>query len=58
MSAALAQHISSVAAVERFISERGAALERQGTEPSARRKVRGRIQAREAIATLGTLTPL
>ncbi len=53
-----AQHISSVAAVERFVSERGAALERQGTEPSALRQVRGRIQAREANATLGTLTPL
>jgi len=56
MSTALAQHISSVAAVERFISERGAALERQGTESSGlRQQVRGCIQAREANATLGTL---
>ena len=40
-----AQHVSSVAAVERFISEIGAALERRGTEPSALRRVRERIQA-------------
>ena len=58
MTTAPAQHISSVAAVERFISERGAALERQGTEPSVLRQVRGRIQAREANATVRTLTPL
>ena len=58
VTTAPAQDISSIAAVERFISERGAALERQGTEPSALRQVRGRIQAREANATLGTLTPL
>ena len=59
VTTAPAQHISSVAAVERFISERGAALERQGTEPSALRQVvRGRIQAREAKATLGTLHSL
>ena len=45
-----AQHVSSVAAVERFISEIGAALERRGTEPSALRRVRKRIQAREANA--------
>ena len=48
-----AQHISSVVAVERFISERGAALGRQGTEPSALRQMRGRIQAREANASAG-----
>ena len=39
-----AQHVTSVAAVERFISEIGAALERRGTEPSALRRVRERIQ--------------
>ena len=42
-----AQHISSVAAVERFISEIGVALERRGTEQRALRRVRERIQARE-----------
>ena len=41
-----AQHVSSVAAVERFISEIGAALERRDTEPSALRRVREHIQAR------------
>ena len=45
-----AQHISSLAAVERFISETGAALERRGTEPSTLRRVRERIQAREVNA--------
>ena len=53
-----AQHISSVAAVERSISGTGAALELRGVEPSALRRVRERIQAREANATLGALTPL
>ena len=53
-----AQHVSSVAAVEWFISEIGAALERRGTEPSALRRVRKRIQAREANAAQETLTPL
>ena len=57
VTTAPAQHISSVAAVERFISEKGAALERQGIEPSALWQVRGRIQAREANTTLGILTP-
>ena len=52
------QHVSSLAAVECFISEIGAALERRGTEPSALRRVRERIQAREANAAQGTLTPL
>ena len=55
---ASAQHFSSVAAVERFISEIGAALERRGTEPSALRRVRERIQAREANAAQEPLTPL
>jgi len=50
-----AQPISSVAAVERFISEKGAALERRGTEPSALRRVRDCIQAREANAAQETL---
>ena len=45
-----AQHISSVAAVERFISEMGAALKRRGAEPIALRRVRERIQARGANA--------
>ena len=54
VTTAPAQHISSVAAVERFISERGAALERQGTEPSALRQLRGRIQAREVDSTRNT----
>ena len=53
-----AQHISSIAAVERSISEIGAALERRGAEPSALRMVRERIRAREVNATLGVLTPL
>ena len=48
-----AQHISSVAAIERSISEIGAALERRGAEPSALRTVRERIRAREANTTLG-----
>jgi len=48
----------SVAAVERFISEIGAALERRDTEPSSLRRVRERIQAREANAAQETLTPL
>ena len=48
----------AVAAVERFISEIGAALERRGTEPSALQRVRERIQAREANAAQETLTPL
>ena len=43
---------------QRFISELGAALERRGTEPSALRRVRERIQAREANAAHETLTPL
>ena len=51
-----AQHISSVAAVERSISETGAAQELRGVEPSALR--RERLQAREANAALGALTPL
>ena len=52
-----AQHMSSVAAVERSISEIGATLERRGAEPSALRMVRGRIRAREAnVTTLGVLT--
>ena len=38
------QHISSVAAVERSISEIGTALERRGAEPCALRRVRGRIR--------------
>jgi len=37
------QHIISVAKIERFISEIGAALERRGTEPSALRRVRDHI---------------
>ena len=45
-------------AVERSISEIGAALERRGAEPSALRMVRERIRAREVNATLGVLTPL
>ncbi len=53
-----AQHISSVAAVERSISETGAAQELRGVEPSALRRVRERLQAREANAALGALTPL
>ena len=53
-----AQHISSVAAVERSISEIGAALEWRGAEPSALRRVRERIQSREANTALGVLTPL
>ncbi len=50
-----AQHISSVAAVECSISETGAAQELRGVEPSALRRVRERLQAREANAAL---TPL
>ena len=38
-----AQHISSVAAVERSVSEIGAALERRGAEPSALRMVPKRL---------------
>ncbi len=53
-----AQHISSVAAVECSISGTGATLELRSVEPSALRRVRERIQAREANATLGALTPL
>jgi hypothetical protein len=53
-----AQHISSVAAVERSISETGAAQELRGVEPSALRRVRERLQAREANAALGALTTL
>ena len=53
-----AQHISSVAAVERSISETGAAQELRGVEPSALRRVRERLQAREGNAALGALTPL
>ena len=53
-----AQHISSVAAVERSISEIGDALERRGAEPSALQMVRERIRAREVNATQGVLTPL
>ena len=53
-----AQHISSVAAVERSISEFGAALERRGAETCALRMARERFRAREANATLGVLTPL
>jgi len=45
-----AQHVSSVAAVDRFITEIGAALERRVTEPGALRRVRGHFQAREANA--------
>jgi len=55
---ASAQHISCVAAAERFISKIGAVLEWRGTEPSALRRLRERIQAREANITLETLTPL
>ncbi len=47
-----------MAAVERFISEIGAALERRGTEPSALRRVRERIQAREANTAQETHTQL
>ncbi len=47
-----AQHISSVVAVERLISEIGAALEQRGAEPCALRRVRERIRAREINATL------
>ena len=53
-----AQHISSVAAVERSISETGAAQELRGVEPSALRRVRERLQAREVNAALEALTPL
>jgi hypothetical protein len=57
-----AQHISSVAAVERSISETGAAqelvLELNGVEPSALRRVRERLQAREANAAQRALMPL
>ena len=45
-------------AVELFISEIGAALERRGTEPSTLRRVWGRIEGRGANAALRTLTPL
>ena len=55
---ASAQHISCVAAAERFISKIGAALEWRGTEPRALRRLWERIQAREANVTLETLTPL
>ena len=53
-----AQQISSVAEVERSISETGAAQELRGVEPSALRRVRERLQAREANAALEALTPL
>ena len=53
-----AQQISSVAAVERSIRETGAALELMGAEPSALRRVRERLQAREANATTVALPPL
>ena len=46
-----AQQISSVAAVERSISEIGATLEWRDAEPSALRMVRERIRAREVNAT-------
>jgi len=44
--------------IRAFISEIGAALERRGTESSALRRGRGRIQEKEANAAQGTLTPL
>ena len=47
-----AQYVCSVAAVERSVREMGAVLEQRGTEPSAHRRVRGRIEAREANAAL------
>jgi len=53
VTTAPAQHISSVAAVERFISERGAALE--GTEPSALRQVRAKRTSTGAWETNATL---
>jgi len=54
------QHCSgllTVAGVERSISKMGAALEQRGTEPTAHRKVRGLIEARESNAAIGKLTP-
>jgi len=53
-----AQHISSEAAIERFIAETGARLELEGAEPSTLRRVRERIRARAANALAETLTPL
>ena len=52
------QHISSVAAVERSVSEIGAALERRGaepTEPCTLRSVRECIRAREVNAKVVVL---
>ena len=51
-----AQHVSSVAAVERFIREIGAALERRGTEPSALRRVRGSAFKQEKPTPLKKLS--
>ncbi len=48
-----AQHISSAAAIERFIAETGARLELEGTEPSTLRRVRERVRARAANVLAG-----
>jgi hypothetical protein len=47
-----------VAAIERFMIQTGSALELQGIEPAALRRVRGRLQSRGANAASGNLTPL
>ena len=52
------QHVSSVAAIERFIAQIGADLETRDSEPSVIRRVRDRIQARGANAASDNLTPL
>jgi len=52
------QHVCSVAAIERFMIQTGSALELQGIEPTALRRVRGRLQSRGANAASGNLTPL
>ena len=51
-------HTQPVGVLAYIIRETGAVLELRGAEPSALRRVRERLQAREANATLGVLTRL
>ena len=55
---AAAQHISSEAAIERFITDQGARLRREGREPDVLRRICERIDNRVANFDADRLSPL
>ena len=51
-----AQHVSSEAAIERFIAQLGSELADRGEEPAALRRIRDRIRDREPNSAAGSLS--